>query len=37
MSKKMKKVNLFEKVEITDPDYATMLYEKEKRKTEMEV
>lgn len=32
MSKKMKKVNLFEKLEITDPDYATKLYEKEKRK-----
>ncbi len=32
MSKKMKKVNLFEKVEITDPEYATKLYEKEEQK-----
>ena len=32
MSKKIKKINLLEKVEITDPDYATKLYEKEKRK-----
>ena len=32
MSKKMKKVNLLEKVEITDPDYATKLYEKEEQK-----
>ena len=32
MSKKMKKVNMFEKVHITDPDYATKLYEKEEQK-----
>ena len=32
MSKKMKKVNLFEKVDITDSDYATKLYEKEEQK-----
>lgn len=32
MSKKIKKVNLFEKVDITDPDYATKLYEKEEQK-----
>lgn len=37
MSKKMKKVNLFEKVDITDPDYATKLYEKEEQKWKLKL